>query len=187
MILWFHDSVTNTRVHVQVLIPRVCCHQALFLAHYCTVMSQRRKSAITFPYIILMSSHSNTDPCQPILTHEMWQAAPEVMQLLLGNRIMINRMCLPGFQRRIWFSCSSSLIWAGIASKRHLHACASHSVFVATAQLSEDRRVSLPGVWGCSLSLVGGTVSFWEVMDSLGMLGTRFLSSCKWDVPWSFW
>lgn len=183
MILWFHDSMTNaTRVHVQVLIPPVCCHQGLFLAHYCTVMSQRRKSAITFPYIILMSSHSNTDPCQPILTHEIWQAAPEVMQLLLGNRIMINRMCLPGFQRRIWFSCSNSLIWAGIASKRHLCACASHSVFVVIAQLFEHRRVLPAGVWGCSLSLLGA-------MDSqfLGIQGQFsrhardlcFLSSCQ--------
>lgn len=75
-----HDKChKRVPVHVQVLIPPVCCHQGLFLAYYCTVMSQRRKSAITFPYIILMSSHSSTDPSQPILTHEIWQATPEVM------------------------------------------------------------------------------------------------------------
>lgn len=100
----------RVRVHVPVLIPSFRCHQGLFLAYYCTVMSQRRKSAITFPYIILMSSHSNTDPSQPILTHEIWQAAPEVMKLLLGNRITVHL----GFRGGSGSQAANSLIWAGI-------------------------------------------------------------------------
>lgn len=100
----------KVRVHVPVLIPPFRCHQGLFLAYYCTVMSQRRKSAITFPYIILMSSHSNTDPSQPILTHEIWQAAPEVVKLLLGNRITVHL----GFRGESSSQAANSLIWAGI-------------------------------------------------------------------------
>lgn len=149
----------RVRVHVQVLSPPLCCHQGLFLAYYCTVMSQRRKSAITFPYIILMSSRSNTDPSQPILTHETWQAAPEGMLLLLGNRITITGGVYLGFRGGFGSQAANGLIWAGIVSKSLLRACASHSVFVVQAQLSEHRRVSPPGVWGFSSSLVGVTDS----------------------------
>lgn len=140
-------------------------------------MSQRRKSAITFPYIILMSSHSNTDPSQSILTHEIWQAVPEVMQLLLGNRIVITGPVYLGFRGRFGSQAANSLIWAGIASGICLRACTSHSVFPLC---TEHRRFSPPGfgVSHCPV-LESWTVSFLGVMDSQFSKGLCFLSSCQ--------
>lgn len=162
---------------VQVLIPPVCCHQGLFLANYCTVMSQRRKSAITFPYIILMSSHSNSDPSQSILTHEIWQAVPEVMQLFLGNRIVITGPVYLGFRGRFGSQAANSLIWAGIASGICLRACTSHSVFPLC---TEHRRFSPPGFGDSHCPVLESwTVSFLRAFV--------FFPPAMWCCPWSFW
>lgn len=94
-------------------------------------MSQRGKSAITFPYIIPKPSHGNTDPSQPILTHGIWQAVPEVMQLLLGNQITVTGCVYLAFRGGPGSQAADSLIWAGFAFKSHFHVwSSSHSVFV---------------------------------------------------------
>lgn len=113
-----HERV---QVHVRALIPP----SAVTKVYFWLVTAQRwvrRKSAITFPYIILMSSHSSTDPSQPILTHENWQTVPEVMQLLLGNPIMITGCIYLGFRGGLFGSqAAKGFIWAGIVLRSHLH------------------------------------------------------------------
>lgn len=101
----------------------ICYHQSLFLAYHCTAVSQRRKSAITFPYIILMSSPSSTDPSQPTWTREIWQVAPEVMQLL-GNQIMIMGHIYLGFRGGFGSQAAHGFIWAGLVLECHHGGCA---------------------------------------------------------------
>lgn len=116
-----HDKChERVQVHVRALIPP----SAVTKVYFWLVTAQRwvrRKSAITFPYIILMSSHSSTDPSQPILTHENWQTVPEVMQLLLGNPIMITGCIYLGFRGGLFGSqAAKGFIWAGIMLRSHL-------------------------------------------------------------------
>lgn len=86
-------------------------------------MSQRRKSAITFPYIILMSSPSSTDPSQPTWTREIWQVVLEVMQLL-GNQIMIMGCISLGFRGGFGSQAAHGFIWAGLVLECHCGGCA---------------------------------------------------------------
>lgn len=152
-------------------------------------MSQWGKSAITFPYIILKPSHGNTDPSQPILTHEIWQAVPEVIHLLLGNRIMITGRVHLGFGGRPGSQAAGSLIQAGFTFKSHFHVwSSSHSVFVEWTRLSWVFHCLAFGDFHCPM-WESWTVRFLEIMDcqfSRHAEGSCFLSPAKWCDPWSF-
>lgn len=147
-------------------------------------MSQWGKSAITFPYIILKPSHGNTDPSQPILTHEIWQAVPEVMHLLLGNRIMITGRVHLGFRGRPGSQAAGSLIRAGFTFKSRFHVwSSSHSVFVEWTRLSECFTA-----WHLGISIVPcgshGQSGFWRswTVSFLDMLRARVFFPLPNDV-----
>lgn len=152
-------------------------------------MSQRGKSAITFPYIILKPSHGNTGPSQPILTHEIWQAVPEVMHLLLGNRITITGCVHLGFRGRPGSQAADSLVRAGFTFRSRFHVwSSSRSVFVEWAQLCEHFTA-----WHLGIPIVPcgshGQSGFWGswTVSFLDMLrACVFFPPAKWCDPRSF-